>query len=575
MAPALWVAALLVLGGLPFLLYSNSVHSPFVGDDIDYIEHNPELRQFSLPDYLAKLRPLTKTTYWLNWKIHRKSLPGYHLVNIGLHSAVGIVLFFLFLRLLQNTKTRESARHHAYTSLCLALAGALVYILHPIHSQAVNYTFARSELLCALFLYAALLVHAKKDAAQYGIVRGIAVAVLFLLALASKERAFMFLPLLVLFDLLVRQEETWSLRWRRWLKVGIPLVLVAGLGAINFHLGFQGQHKGAIGAGHDVPEFAPYFLTQFVARFHYLKLYFWPGDLSFDYMFTLRESLLDPVLLLAVAGHLVLFVLALFLARRNGLISFGIFWFFVALLPTSGLAPTAWFIHEHWIYIPSMGFFLIVLALCRSMAEQTGPPRSTGIKRTALILAFAVLCMLLSIATFQRNKVWQSPLSLWEDAKQNAAQRPWLWNQLGIAHLQRCEYDEAIECLKKAEALAGPSSVVHLNIGICLMENGDPDGARVRLSKAQALSPRQPEVLIALGQLAGRMNQPVKAIQYYQEAKNNNAAYPPDYFIQGAVLALKNNDRKKAVEFLRQGLKQYPKSGSLLKKLREIEEEQP
>jgi len=112
-----------------------------------------------------------------------------------------------------------------------------------------------------------------------------------------------------------------------------------------------------------VPPLVPYFLTQFVVRRHYLTLYFWPSDLSFDYVFTLRDRLDDPGCLWAAGAHLLLLAAALLLVRRNPLAAFGILWFFLLLLPTSGAAPTAWFMCEHWIYTSSFGVFLAVIAL--------------------------------------------------------------------------------------------------------------------------------------------------------------------------------------------------------------------
>ena len=93
--PIFWLAAILLLSGIPFLVYSNSLQSPFVGDDIDFIERNLDVLKFSLPEGLGRLRPLNKFSYWLNLRIHGNSMPGFHLVNISLHALTGILLFFL------------------------------------------------------------------------------------------------------------------------------------------------------------------------------------------------------------------------------------------------------------------------------------------------------------------------------------------------------------------------------------------------------------------------------------------------------------------------------------------------
>jgi tetratricopeptide (TPR) repeat protein len=575
-ATRLWpgLVLCLILGIIPFLVYSNSFDSPFVADDYEYIQRNPDIKKFPLPAYLTKLRPLNKATYWLNWKLHAFRMPGYRLVNIALHACAGILLYFLFrrvLRLYGPVRPEGSAVHGA-----LAFGGALIYLLHPLHTQAVNYIFARSELLCACFVYAAFLVHLRKDASEYGYGRGIAVGLLFLLAVASKERAFMFFPALLLFDIMVRRDEGWPAHCRRWLKLVVPLFIAGALGAINFYLGFMDQHEGAIGTGHDVPEPWPYFLTQMVVRFHYLKLYFWPTDLSFDYLFTLRESLADPALLLSVAGHAVLFIAALLLVKRNGLIAFGIFWFFLLLLPTSGLAATAWYMHEHWIYIPSFGIFLVVLALIQRALAMHGAHRPPAWFRIAAALLLAGLSVLLGAMSFERNKVWQSNLSLWQDSIPNAEERPWLWNHIGVAYLDLKEYDEAIECLKRSEGLGGPNAALHQSIGLALLEKGDHEGAMKRLKEALRMSPKRPEVLAALGRLHSRLDQPGKAVQYYEEARKNGLpSYPYEFFVDGARVSERSGNTEQALQIVKQGLKFFPNSEELKEMLAEMNKDEP
>lgn len=545
---AKWLAVV-VLAGAPFLVYSNTLKNPFVADDIDYIARSQDVINYSFPDCLGKLRPLTKLTYHLNRTINKQRMPGYHLVNISLHAGACVLLFFLFRRLLDGRN-----------GTIAAFAGALLFAMHPIHTQAVNYIFARSELLCAVFLFSALLVHAKPGP-RYGYGRGAAVAGLLLLALASKERAFMFVPALVLFDIIVRDHDTWPQRYRRWLKVAVPLSLVVLVGLANFYFGFKDQHRGAIGEGQEVPELLPYFLTEMVVRFHYLKLYLWPADLSFDYLFTLRTSFTDPVLLAATAGHAALFVLALFLARRAPLISFGIFWFFLLLLPTSGVVPTAWLMHEHWIYLPSFGIFLILANL---LQRGFAPAMVKG----ALV---AGLAMLLGFTAHQRNKVWHDPLTLWLHASKNAPDRAWLWNHVGVACLDRGRLDDALEYFERSEALGGSTPAINQCIGLCLLEMGDLDGAKKRLDTALKLFPGRAETLVALGRLHLKLEQYYRAVDYFEKAHRNGLTYPPGYFISGAEIALSKEDHDKAVKFLKMGLKQYPRSKELKKRLEQLE----
>ena len=563
--PALWLlaGALFLLAAVPFLVFSNSLHSPFVGDDLDYIQRNPDVIRFSLPESLALLRPLNKLSYKLDLKVHGGSMPGYHLVNISLHVLAGILLFFLFRKLLRDYAPSGFTAAGPPAASFLAFAGALLYEVHPIHTQAVNYTFARSELFCGVFLFAALLVHAGDRDRKYGPGRALAVSFLFLLALASKERAFMFLPALVLFDLLVRGEESMTVRKRRWRLLVIPVSIVVCLGLVNFFLGFKTQHQGAIGSGMEVPPALPYFWTEMVVRFHYLKLYFWPSDLSFDYLFTLRDRLKDPVLLAAVMGHVVLLAVALLLRRREGRVSFGILWFFLLVLPTSGVVPAALLMHEHWIYIPSFGVFLCVLVSAqhgiRAAARVTASPlpaRAIG----AVLLGLAVLCAVLS---HDRNRVWQNPVSLWTDASRHAANRGWVWNNLAVACLEEHRVDEAMGYLQRAEELMGMTPASALNMGICLMEKGRFEEALERMQTARRLDPERAEIYAALAQLYQRMKKPMKAIDAYLAAFKLGF-YSPQLFVEYTRFELSQGNVEKAEKIVAQGRKIFPRNRELI-----------
>jgi hypothetical protein len=382
------------------------------------------------------------------------------------------------------------------TDGALAFAAAMVYSLHPIHTQAVNYTFARSEILSVFFVLAAIFVHVKNHEARYTIGRAIGVATLLLLAIRSKERALMLIPVLFLFDLFVRSKDGWPVRRQRWLKLAVPIVAVGALGSINLYLGFQAQHEGAIGAGRYVPELLPYFLTQFVVRLHYLKLHFLPVDLSFDCAFSLRESLADPILVLAIFLHLLLLALALSSRGESGLIGFGVFRFFLFLLPTSGLVPTHWFMHEHWTYIPSFGILLTLLGLIQWLTARTGWRPIPAVGKPLIALGFVLLCALLALLVVDRNKVWQSELSLWADAQENAATHPWVWNHLGVAYVERGEFDLAIEHLERAESISGPTAALHQSIGLCLLQKGDLEGALSRLTRAKQRDSDRPRIQV-------------------------------------------------------------------------------
>lgn len=574
--------AVLLLAAVPFAVFGNSLASPLVGDDIAFIKDNNDVKDFSFPGCLGKLRFLNKFSYWVNLKVFHASLAAYHLVNISLHALTGILLFFLFWTLLSRFAPAGAGRGGLSAGL-LAFFGALLFEVHPIHTQAVNYTFARSELFCAIFLFSALLVHARDTAPRYGLGRGVLVSLLLLLALASKERAFMFVPALVLFDLFLRRKESMPELKRRWLQLVIPVSLVVIFGLVNFYVGFQDQHQGAIGEGQEVPRFLPYFLAEMVVRLHYLKLYFWPFDLSFDYNFTLHENLAHAGLLAAIGCHLLLVVLAVLLRRKDGRFGFGIFWFFLLVLPTAGIVPAALLMHEHWIYVPSFGIFLATLSIFQRLITSKGTHPLPSLLPKAFFIVLFGLSILLALMSFDRNRVWHSSITLWEDASLHAPERPWVWNNLGAAYLKDGNPEKALPFLEKAEKMGVATSASRCNIGLCHMEMGELDKARDCFFEARRMDQESPAILIALAELYRKKDKLLKAYEYYCQAADRDPQtlaplrsgkprlFMPDLFIVGAETALSKGQKESAREILALGEQFFPTSTKIQEMLDRIE----
>ena len=169
------------------LAYSNTLVNSFTLDDRIYIDLNPQVTDASLRGLFAAnkladvFRPLTFATLALNWKIGQTRPFGYHLFNLLLHGAATLLFYFLLEAILF-----ESIPGSAIPATKLAaFAAALIFAVHPIHTEAVSSIVGRSEILAAGFIFAAWIFHLKD--------RPIAASICFALALLSKESAVAFL----------------------------------------------------------------------------------------------------------------------------------------------------------------------------------------------------------------------------------------------------------------------------------------------------------------------------------------------------------------------------------------------
>ena len=133
------------------VIYSNTFQAPFVFDDQHTIQENAkirDLRNFYTPDVLRSPRPLVEFTFALNYHFGKLRVFGYHLVNLLIHVANGILVFFLSLLLL-----RKLAEPDRQTACLAALFAAMVFIAHPLQTQAVTYTAQRYTSMAAFFIW--------------------------------------------------------------------------------------------------------------------------------------------------------------------------------------------------------------------------------------------------------------------------------------------------------------------------------------------------------------------------------------------------------------------------------------
>ncbi len=178
-----------VLLAVVVLAYGNSLWNAFTMDDLYlYIVNNPQVTEPSLrglfvPHNITKaFRPVTFGTFALDWKIGGGRPFEFHVVNLFLHAGVTILLYLLLQILLQGLPHGQR----------VGFVAALLFAVHPIHTEAVTSIVGRPELLAAGFLLASWILHLKD--------REIPALICFVLALLSKESAVAFLPLVVIGD---------------------------------------------------------------------------------------------------------------------------------------------------------------------------------------------------------------------------------------------------------------------------------------------------------------------------------------------------------------------------------------
>lgn len=383
------VTAILLITAAALLAYSNTFHATFHFDDVYLIVENATIKDLKyLPEILSGPRGLAIATFSLNYAIGGLNTFGYHVVNLLIHIANGVLVYFLIFLTLSLMKNPPFAKGGAGGfngwSSRIAMYAALIFAVHPIQTQAVTYITQRMESLASLFYLLALLLFlkgAKATRAVSAILLYSGVVISYFFAFKSKEVAITLPAVIFLYDLYFISSGNTKALLKRWplyavllfllvhlsVKTGIP---AGAVGAVT-STGFSDVTNAT--AGFAVKEITPgqYLLTQFNVIMTYLRLLLIPVEQNLDYDYAVSRSLFELRTLLSFIGIVSILSAAVYLfmrpvswiTRHGRIISFFIFWFFVILSPTSSFVPIQDVIFEHRVYLPSVGFIAIFAIL--------------------------------------------------------------------------------------------------------------------------------------------------------------------------------------------------------------------
>jgi Flp pilus assembly protein TadD len=387
----------LCLAGLA--AYANSLSGPMVLDDQASILFNPQIRHLWPPfdalapprDTALANRPVANLSFAVNYALGGLSVRGYHLVNVGFHMLSALSLFGVIRLTLSGPRLRD---RFAGTADEVAMACALIWMVHPIQTEAVDYLTERTELMMGFFylltLYCAIRAVRSPAPDRWHM----AAIVACLLGAGSKESIVTAPVIVVLYDrIFVFDSLKDALRTRKTLYLGLALswIEVAALATSR-------NHTAGFSAGTSA---WMYLLNQAQMISRYLRLTIWPDALVLDYgaprMYGLRDVLPQAALVIA------LLMLTGIMLVRSPMAGFLGAWFFITLAPTSSFIPIVSEVGaERRMYLPLAG--LVVAAVI-------GVYRWSRAKKIAPYF-FAGLVVALAVGTAQRNRDYASKVTL-------------------------------------------------------------------------------------------------------------------------------------------------------------------
>ena len=498
--------------------WSNHFRSSFHFNDFPTLVSNPSghdignfARFFTNPRIssaekdTAEYKPLLTAWLAFDYQVLGATTPFlYQLENFAWFTAVLVVLFALF-RLIPGV--------NSYT----AGFAALFFGLHPVIADTVNYAVQRGVIMAAFGVISGLLIFAVwpwmlpqkfpiklKRVPEHGFdeylrnnyamletlyLRCIHFpSGLYLLpvvpALLCDASAAVFAPLLSLYIALFEKRKTQ--------RAALPAWIICGGWWI-----FQFVFTWKLVPFTRVPA-ANYIFSQPWVAMRYLSRFVVPVHLSVESDFFGFSHLWDPLAMAGIAGVTALALLAFWLSARNSWkpVAFGIAWFLIALLPEAVSRHEA--LDANWrLFLPYSGLALAVARLTtmaidawltKSGAEEADAPAKPLKAMGAAVLGIAVLS-LMGWATFDRNRVWESEATLWQNAAENSPRNGRAMMRLGLTKLDERDITVPLQFIKRADAITPGDPMIEMNLGQQYARVSQPVAAENSLRKAIQYGP--------------------------------------------------------------------------------------
>lgn len=523
------------------LAYANTFTVPFQFDDMPSIlmkawVTDPKLLFSSV---ITNSRFIGYLSFALNYSIHGFTVAGFHIVNLFIHCGVALLIYRLVLLTYQTPYFADFAvvGHPPLSRLKLIVASftALLFVSHPVQTEAVTYIVQRLTSLAALFCLLSLVFYIQarlaRNASQKKMFLFYSIALAAsICAMKTKEISYSFPLVIAIYEILFFQGR--SLKRIFYL---MPFFLTAAIIPFLSLLvqTSQGDISHAVDQATRLQSTLPrvhYLFTQFNVIATYIRLLVFPVHQNVYHDYPVFTSLFSPQVFIRFLFLLSIFTTGVYLVFRSlkseagniqntfwlRIVSFGIFWFFITLSVESSVIPIKDVIFEHRVYLPSVGFFLAV-AGCFGyvIARWGGYKLINGIVTLVMITSVAAT----SLATVARNKVWQSEFTLWQDAARKSPNKSFPHYRLGLLYYYQDQNDEAVrefETTVLLDPFASP--LPHYYLGTIYYEQGRLEDAERSLLFVTKLKPKSPYAYLYLGNIYAKQGRIQEAESSYKRA---------------------------------------------------------
>ncbi len=526
----------LVLAGIA--VYATSFDGAFVFDDNRHIIDNPRIRTVVPPwTAMSGRRPILDLTLAANYAAGKLETRGYHAVNLTIHILAAMTLFGVVRRTLLRPLCRK---RYVTAAPWIALATSLIWLVHPLQTQAVTYIVQRGEALMGLFylltLYCVIRgADSPRRAAWYA-------AAVASCALGMGSKAVMITApfVLLLFDWVFITGSVRDALRRRWIlylcligTLAVPVASGVMRGVLNTN------PTAGVTVGFAFKDITPiqYLATQFGVLTHYLRLSVVPYPLCLDHDWPIARVAGDIVPFAIFIGALLIGTAWAFV--RKPWLGFAGAWFFIILAPTSSIVPIRDPAFEHRMYLPlATVVALTVLAahwlLCYASTRFNWRARNSAVVATVLAL---VVTTALGYGTAVRNRAYESKLIMWEDVLTKRPNNARAHNAIGAVLVGLGRQDDAITHYREAVRIHPIYYDAFYNLGTGLLRQRKASEAADALGEAVRLNPRHVLARLNLAHALAQLKRQDEAVEQCRAAIEVDASNFRPHYTLGEMLS--------------------------------------
>ena len=566
---------IILISCLGIIVYSNAFFCSFHLDDIPSIVQNTFIRNIfdlhHLWDFLPR-RFFLYLSLAFNYRFNGLDVFGYHLFNLIVHLISAVLVWWLVLLTLSTPVMKgDRISRHVNT---IALFAGLIFVSHPIQTEAVTYIVQRAASMATMFYLASLCFYVKSRLMQESVIarsafqrseatkqsfkkiaslpmvaRNDTVRKLYyissliaaIMAMFTKEIAIT-LPLMILLY------ETYFLRNKKYLnwKPLIPYLFILFIIPITMYFTESPQAQHLRGVQADGPagiSCMHYLFTQFRVMVTYIRLICWPIHQNLDYDYPISKSIFELPVLSSLLFLASILYLAKFLFSKYRLVSFSVLWFFLTLLPESSIFPIRDVIFEHRLYLPMVGYGLFLTSASFYILEKNGA------KVMVILLSMVIACY--SVLTYQRNKVWKDEITLWNDVVARSPHKARPHYNRGSFYLKEGDLIRAMADLNKAIEIDPNYAEAYNNRGNVYYREDNGSQALRDYNKAIEMKSYYAEVYTNRGNLYKSQGNLTQALSDYTSAIELGANFSDVYDNRGIIYAMEGDLTQERSDFNR------------------------